>query len=131
MNLPTEIFGDVIVVHGPEDLCEEQADAFTAHITSLDRSRVILDLDSSESIDSAGLEALLESREVLLDLDGDLKVSTTIHANRKILASINRSRFLKASSMPLRASPNHASHPNTTTPRQFADRKGLLDPRSA
>ena len=85
MNLPTEIFGDVIVVHAPEDLCDEQADAFTAHVTSLDRSRVILDLDSTESLDSVGLEALLESRDVLLDLDGDLKVSTTIHANRKIL----------------------------------------------
>lgn len=85
MNLPTEIFGDVIVVHAPEDLCEDQCEEFSAHVTSLERSRVILDLDSTESLDSAGLEALLDSREVLLDLDGDLRISTTIHANRKIL----------------------------------------------
>jgi len=85
MNLPTEIFGDVIVVHAPEELCEEQSEQFQGHVTSLERTRVILDLDSTEAINSWGLEALLESQEILRALDGDLKIATTIHANRKIL----------------------------------------------
>lgn len=85
MNLPTEIFGDVIVVHAPEELTEDHADAFENFVTSLERSRVILDLDSTESLDSRGLEALLNGREVLQHLDGDIKISTTIKMNRKIL----------------------------------------------
>ncbi len=85
MNLPTEIFGDVIVVHAPEELTEDHADTFENFVTSLERSRVILDLDSTESLDSRGLEALLNGREVLLHLDGDIKISTTIKVNRKIL----------------------------------------------
>lgn len=85
MNLPTEIFGDVIVVHAPEELTDDHAETFENYITSLERVRVILDLDSTESLDSRGLEALLNSREVLLHLTGNLKISTTIKMNRKIL----------------------------------------------
>lgn len=85
MNLPTEIFGDVIVVHAPEELTEDHAEAFENFVTSLERCRVILDIDSTESLDSRGLEALLNSREVLQHLDGDIKIATTIKMNRKIL----------------------------------------------
>lgn len=85
MNLPTEIFGDVIVVHAPDELGEDHAENFQSYVTSLERANVILDLDSTESLESAGLEALLESREILQDLDGDLKISTTNKVNRKIL----------------------------------------------
>lgn len=85
MNLPTEIFGDVIVVHAPEELGEDRADEFESYITSLDRSKVILDIDNTETIDSAGLESLLSSQELLHELGGDLKISTSIHANRTIL----------------------------------------------
>lgn len=85
MNLPTEIFGDVIVVHAPEELTEDHAETFESFVTSLERARVILDIDSTESLDSRGLEALLNAREVLQHLDGDIKISTTIKMNRKIL----------------------------------------------
>lgn len=85
MNLPTEIFGDVIVAHTPEELGEDQADQFENFLTSLERSNVIVDLDGTESIDSAGLKALLSAQEILRDLQGDIKISTTNTTNRKIL----------------------------------------------
>ncbi|MCA9270646.1 MAG: STAS domain-containing protein [Planctomycetales bacterium] len=85
LNLPTEIFGDTIVVHAPDELAEEQADEFVAYVTALERSNVIVDLDATESLDSKGLEAIMESREVLHDLQGDLKIATTSKVNRKIL----------------------------------------------
>lgn len=85
MNLPTEIFGDVIVVHAPDELAEDNAEQFESHVSALERSNVILDLDPTESIDSAGLEALIGSRQILQDLGGDLKIASTIKVNTKIL----------------------------------------------
>jgi len=85
MNLPTEIFGDVVVAHTPDEFGEEQADAFENFVTSLERSRVIVDLDGTEMIDSAGLEALLSAQEILRDLGGDMKISVVNTVNRKAL----------------------------------------------
>lgn len=85
MKLPTEVFGDVVVVHTPEDLAGEQAERIEGFITGLDRSRVVLDLDNSETIDSLGLTALLNGQERLRERQGDLKIATTNPVNRKIL----------------------------------------------
>lgn len=85
MKLPTEIFGDVIVVHTPEELGEDHALEFETFVTSLERSKVIIDFDGTESIDSAGLTAMLSAQEILRHLDGDVKISSTNSVNRKIL----------------------------------------------
>ena len=85
MKLPTEIFGDVIVVHTPQELGRDQAEPLKEYLTSLERVNVILDLDNAESIDSIGLEALLDVQDVLREYGGDLKVTTKNHVNRKIL----------------------------------------------
>lgn len=85
MNLPTEIFGDVVVVHAPEELSLDQADQLPSLLTSLDRSNVVFDLDSTEVLDSAGLESLLRSQQALSELGGDIKIATTNETNRKIL----------------------------------------------
>lgn len=85
VNLPTEIFGDVIVVHTPDELGDDQASEFGAYVSNLERAFVVLDLDSTEVIDSAGLTALLEAQEKLREEGGDVKISTTNAANRKIL----------------------------------------------
>jgi anti-anti-sigma factor len=85
MNLPTEIFGDVIVVHTPEDLGADQADLFEAHVPTLERSKVVLDLDNTEMLDSAGLDALLNVHDKLQEQGGEVKVTTSNLANRKIL----------------------------------------------
>lgn len=85
MNLPTEIFGDVVVVHAPEELGNDQVDEFRAYLAGQDRKNVVLDLDNMEMIDSAGLTALLEAQEKFRMDDGDVKISTSNNANRKIL----------------------------------------------
>ena len=85
MNLQTEIFGDVIVVHTPEELGTEQCSAFEAWIPSLDRRNMVLDLDATETIDSTGLESLLSVQDRLRDMGGEAKIATTNSTNRKIL----------------------------------------------
>ncbi|PQO48208.1 STAS domain-containing protein [Blastopirellula marina] len=85
MNLSTETFGAVMVIHTPEELGEDQADNVRAFLESRDRKKLIVDLDGTESIDSAGLESLLDTQDVLRDQGGDLRIATTNYANRKIL----------------------------------------------
>ena len=85
MNLPTEIFGDVIVVHTPEEFGADHADAVEKFITTLERNNVVLDLDNTELIDSRGLTALLNAQDRLRELGGDVKIATANHINRKIL----------------------------------------------
>lgn len=85
MNLPTEIFGQVIVVHTPEELGADQCDAFTAYLPTLERHAVVLDMDATETIDSKGLAALLDVQDKLRDLSGEAKIATGNPTNRKIL----------------------------------------------
>ncbi len=85
MKLPTEIFGDVIVVHTPQDLGQDQAEPLMEFLTTLERVNVIFDMDNAESVDSAGLETLLDAQDQLRESGGDLRVSTGNHINRKIL----------------------------------------------
>jgi len=84
MNLPTEIFGEVIVVHTPEELGADQCEAFEEYVPTLERRKVVLDLDNTESLDSKGLTAMLNAQEKLRAEGGDIRVATTNHANRKI-----------------------------------------------
>lgn len=85
MKLPTEIFGDVVVVHTPEELGGDLASHLEGFLTTLERHNVIIDLDGSETIDGTGLEALINAQEALRALAGDLKLSTQNTANCKIL----------------------------------------------
>jgi len=85
MNLPTEIFGDVLVVHAPEDLNEEHSNKFQQFLLSQERVKVVVDLDSVESLDSAGLGSLLNVQDDLRTAFGDLKLIAGGLTNRKIL----------------------------------------------
>ena len=85
MNLPTEIFGDVLVVHAPEELNEEHSTRFQNFILGQGRNKVVVDLDSVEALDSAGLSTLLEVQENLQSSSGDLKLISGNSTNRKIL----------------------------------------------
>ena len=62
MNLPSEIFGDVIVVHTPEELGSDHADQLERYLTTLERNCVVLDLDNTEMIDSAGLTVVMDTQ---------------------------------------------------------------------
>ncbi len=85
MKLPTEIFGEMVVVHAPEEVSGDNAAGLVACLGTLERSNVILDLDGTETFDSEGLAALLDAQEVLRQDGGDLKISTTNKVNHKIL----------------------------------------------
>jgi anti-sigma B factor antagonist len=85
MNLTQEIFGDVIVVHSPEELEVEHCESFEAYFHNLGINNVVLDLDLTESFDSRGLTALLNVQDVLREHRGDLKISSNNNYNRKIL----------------------------------------------
>jgi anti-sigma B factor antagonist len=84
MNLPTEIFDDVIVVHTPEELGSEQCAAFELYVPTLERKNVVLDLDNTETLDSKSLETLLNVQDKLRMEQGDVKIATTNANNRKI-----------------------------------------------
>src|SRR4029078_69749 len=85
MKLSTEVFGEVIVVHTPEELGGDTSVQFEKFVISLERSNVVLDLDRPETLENAGLEAVLNAQEALRELQGDLKISTSNVSNRKIL----------------------------------------------
>lgn len=85
MNLPAEVFGDVIVVHTPEEFGAEQAEAFPEYVSTLERRNVVVDLDRTEILDSDGLTALVETQSALRSANGQLKIAATNVTNRKIL----------------------------------------------
>ena len=85
MELPTEIFGDVMVIHTPEEFANDQAEDIRDYLVSQERSNVVIDIDGSETIDSRGLTAILDAHDELLSLGGGLKVTTTNSVNQKLL----------------------------------------------
>ncbi len=95
MNIQTEVFGDVLVVHTPEEFNEETADAVQKCIEGLGYNRVVADLDGTESIDSQGLTMLLSLHELMQARGGDLKIATTNTVNRKILEITRLDRDLE------------------------------------
>jgi anti-sigma B factor antagonist len=95
MNLPTEVFGNVAVVHAPDELGVDQAAALLDFCGSLSQSRIVLDLDAVESLDSAGLTSLVDLQDGRRANDGDLKIATTNGVNRKILEITRLDRHLE------------------------------------
>lgn len=85
MKLATETFGSVTVVHTPEELGGESATQLENLLTSLDRSNLVIDLNGTETIDSLGLEAIVNAQESLRALGGDLKLATDNVTNQTIL----------------------------------------------
>ncbi len=85
MQLPSEVFGDVVVVHSPDELGADQADAFERFLSDVTPRQIVLDMDNTETLDSRGLTALLAAHEQARNQDGDLKIATTNRVNRKVL----------------------------------------------
>jgi len=85
LNLPSEIFGNVIVVHTPEELAGETASQLELYVSKLDRKNIVLDVDSTENFDSEGLTALLDAQDALQQQGGQIKIAATNATNRKIL----------------------------------------------
>lgn len=95
MNIQTEVFGDVLVVHTPEEFSEETADTVRQCIEGTGHTRVVADLDDTESIDSHGLTMLLNLHELLQTRGGDFKIATANAVNRKILEITRLDRELE------------------------------------
>jgi anti-sigma B factor antagonist len=85
MQLQQEIFGDVVVIHSPEELEADQCANFESSFKAMDINNVVLDLDGTESIDSKGLAILLDVQDSLRGKLGDLKIAASNYYNRKIL----------------------------------------------
>lgn len=95
MNLPTEVFGRVTVVHAPDELSSDHSEPFLAFCGGLGQRQLVLDLDATETLDSGGLTALLDLHDQLRGTGGDLKISTTNATNRKILELTRLDRRLE------------------------------------
>ena len=85
MKMPTEVFGDVVVVHAPEELGADISTQFRNFMTTLEQQKIVVDLDGTEAFDSEGLESLLDMQDELRESKGDLKIISNNHVNRKIL----------------------------------------------
>lgn len=85
MNFSHEIFGNVAVVHAPDELTEGQVPALMDTCDRLGFAHIVLELDSTEVMDSAGLTALLDLDDSLVAKGGGLKLATSNAINRQIL----------------------------------------------
>jgi len=87
MRITTETFGNVLVVHAPEELTEEAAsqflDAFDTPIEA-GQVNVVLEMDRSEAFDSTGLNTLLDLQDKLREQGGNLTVCGLGDPGRKI-----------------------------------------------
>jgi anti-sigma B factor antagonist len=85
MQMPTEVFGDVVIVHVPEEFGEDIATQFQNFVATLEQQKVVVDIDGTEAIDSQGLECLLDVQDSLRESLGDLKIISSNKVNRTIL----------------------------------------------
>lgn len=87
MQITTETFGDVLVVHTPDDLTEETSrlfvDAVDGHLNN-GRSSIVLQMDRTELYDSVGLTTLLDLLDRTRDIGGAVKISGLVDPGRKI-----------------------------------------------
>ncbi|QDT36704.1 STAS domain-containing protein [Stratiformator vulcanicus] len=78
MSLTSELFGDVLVAHTPDELNEDTSGPFHAElIDAADRGRkkFVLQMDRTEAYDSAGLTALLDLQDEVREAGAILKIS--------------------------------------------------------
>ena len=95
MKMPTEVFGDVVIVHAPEELGADIAMQFRNAVATLEQRKVIVDLDGTEQFDSEGLESLLDVLDELRESRGDLKIISSNSVNRKILEITRMNQHLE------------------------------------
>ena len=87
MQIATETFGTVLVVHTPDELTDDTAESFREVLSqqiSQGKTNVVLQMDRSETYDSSGLSALLDLQDELRETGGNLKISGLLDPGRKI-----------------------------------------------
>ena len=87
MQITTETFGDVVVVHTPDDLMEETSRLLTEAVEGHLRkgsSAIVLQMDRTDSYDSIGLTSLLDLQDQARQSGGGIKISGLADPGRKI-----------------------------------------------
>ncbi|MCH9656139.1 MAG: STAS domain-containing protein [Planctomycetes bacterium] len=88
MQITTEIFGNVLVAHTPDELTDDTSDDFVNSLSDAinqQHYQVVLQMDRSEVLDSAGLTALLDLQDLTREKGGNLKISGLEEPGKKIL----------------------------------------------
>lgn len=88
MQITTEIFGNVLVAHTPDELIDDTSEDFVKSLSEAinqQHYQVVLQMDRSEAIDSAGLTALLDLQDLTREQGGNLKISGLEEPGKKIL----------------------------------------------
>ena len=87
MQLTKETFGQVMVVHTPDELTTEQAADLLEELTTVingGQLQMVLEMDRTELFDSDGLNALLDLQDLLREKGGGVKVSGLGETGRKV-----------------------------------------------
>jgi anti-sigma B factor antagonist len=87
MQLATETFGNVMVVHTPDELTGDTASAFLDALNEpIAHGQVwmVLEMDHTELYDSEGLTSLLDLQDRLAEKKGNLKICGLGDPGRKI-----------------------------------------------
>lgn len=87
MQILTEIFGDVLVAHAPDELTDDAAHLLANTVgRSADggQVKVVLQMDRSDGFDSAGLMMLLDLQDRLREAGGGVKVCGLTVTGRKV-----------------------------------------------
>jgi len=100
MAITAETVGRVLVAHTPEELNEENA---RERMNVLERPVsqgavcVVAQMDRTESLDSAGLTALLDLRDELRQHNGNLKVCNLSETGQKVFEVTRLDNYLDTS----------------------------------
>lgn len=87
MKLTTETFGQVMVVHTPDDLNSDNSAGFLEAIDAsiaAGQRKIVLEMDRTEQYDSQGLTMLLDLHDRLQEKGGEMKISGLGETGRKI-----------------------------------------------
>jgi anti-sigma B factor antagonist len=87
MKLTTETFGNVMVVHTPDELIGENSAGFLEAVqTSIAAGhlKMVLEMDRTEQFDSQGLNMLLDVQDAVREKGGAVKISGLQETGRKI-----------------------------------------------
>ena len=88
MQINTEIFGNVLVAHTLDELTDDTSAEFVRALSDAineQHFQVVLQMDHSETLDSAGLTALLDLQDLTREQGGNLKISGLEEPGKKIL----------------------------------------------
>ena len=88
MQITTEIFGNVLVAHTPDELTDDTSADFVNSLSEAineQHFQVVLQMDRSEVLDSEGLTALLDLQDLTRERGGNLKISGLEEPGKKIL----------------------------------------------